>query len=155
MLGHADDAEDALSEVFLRFIGHLRRLDGRRPLRPWLRRVMVNECLSRLRCRRRELRALDDWGETGETPGPGSESAETVREVRRALGLLPPRQRAAIVLVGFGGNDLKAAAGAMGCSVGALKSHLHRARARLRTELGDILPKEGESGELHESAAGT
>ncbi len=52
--------------------------------------------------------------------------------VRRALAELPPRQRAVVVLRYF--DDLSEAdtAAALGCSVGAVKSHASRALARLR-----------------------
>jgi RNA polymerase sigma-70 factor, ECF subfamily len=142
ILGTHEDAEDALQEVAIRSLHALRRFDRRRPLIAWLRRIMVNECYSRLRRPR-----TGEWVDT-ETPATDglphrdTESAETVRQVRQALETLPARQRVAVVLVGFDGMDQRAAAEAMGCSVGALKSHLHRARGKLKSQLRDLLPPE-------------
>jgi RNA polymerase sigma factor (sigma-70 family) len=64
--------------------------------------------------------------------------------VRRALVTLPARQRAVIVLRYF--DDLSEAetAAALGCSVGAVKSHASRALARLRDSslLGTLVREE-------------
>jgi len=142
MLGNPEDAEDALQEVFVRIVARLNRFDSGRPFQPWLRRIMVNECLSRLRRRRKDPVVVADCPAAGSVPEPDGNPAEVIREVRRALRLLPPKQRVAIVLVGFEGMGLEGAAEAMGCSVGAVKSHLHRARRKLKTELEGLLPEE-------------
>ncbi|MGD9495639.1 MAG: sigma-70 family RNA polymerase sigma factor [Armatimonadota bacterium] len=52
--------------------------------------------------------------------------------MRRALAELPERQRVAMSLFALGEMDLRATAEAMGCAEGTVKSHLHRARAKLR-----------------------
>jgi RNA polymerase sigma-70 factor (sigma-E family) len=53
-----------------------------------------------------------------------------------ALDRLPPRQRAAVVLRYFGDLTEAQTADAMGCSVGAVKSHAAKALARLREAPG-------------------
>jgi RNA polymerase sigma factor (sigma-70 family) len=50
----------------------------------------------------------------------------------RALAALPPRQRAAVVLRYFVDLSEADTAAAMGCSVGTVKSHTHKAIHRLR-----------------------
>ena len=137
-----EDAEDALQEVIVKVLSGLRRFDSRRPLLPWLRRIMVNECLSRLR-RRRDFQPLsDDLPSARGSPHAATEDAETIRQVRDALAGLPARQRIAITLFSLDGMDLRDTAHAMRCSVGTVKAHLHRARQKLRIELEDLLPPE-------------
>lgn len=58
-------------------------------------------------------------------------------QVRAALAVLPPRQRAVVVLRYWADLDIAATAAAMGCSIGTVKSHTARALARLRSLLGD------------------
>jgi RNA polymerase sigma-70 factor (ECF subfamily) len=141
ILGNADDAEDALQEVMVKVLRRPNRLDPTRPVRPYLWRITVNECLSRLRRCRRERTALAVL--TSPTACRDQAASATIREVREAIGQLPHRQRVAITLIGFDGMDLRGAAEVMGCSVGTLKSHLHRAREKLKAALADHLPDEG------------
>jgi RNA polymerase sigma-70 factor, ECF subfamily len=142
ILGSPDDAEDALQEVIVRVLRRPGRLDPARALRPYLWRIMTNECLSRLRRHKREAAALAEQAAQQASAGHCSPAAPTVQDVRLALATLAPRQRVAITLVGFDGLDLQSASRAMGCSVGALKSHLHRARGKLKARLDEHLPSE-------------
>ena len=48
--------------------------------------------------------------------------------LRNALGLLPPDQREALILVGAGGLSYEEAAEVCGCAVGTIKSRVSRAR---------------------------
>ena len=142
VLGRPEDAEDALQEVILRVLPGIRRFDASRPLLPWLRRIMVNECISRLRRRRHHEPLSVNHPSARGSPAAHSENAETARRVREALATLPPRQRTAITLFGLEDLDLRDTADAMGCSVGAVKAHLHRAREKLKAQLKDLLPPE-------------
>src|SRR3954469_16967107 len=48
MLGHRQDAEDVLQEVFLRALRGMAGFDGTRPLRPWLLGIAANRCRTAL-----------------------------------------------------------------------------------------------------------
>jgi RNA polymerase sigma-70 factor (ECF subfamily) len=86
-------AEDIAQEAFLSALRALPRFDRRRPLRPWLHRIVVNRAIDAARARtlRRES-PLDDA-----LPAPrGPEPADGT--VLAALAALPPEQRAVVVL---------------------------------------------------------
>lgn len=142
ILGDADEAQDALQEVTLRVLTRFASFDGRRELQPWLRRIMVNECISRLRRRRPTEPISPDLPAPEGGPDGASLDEEAVRRVQAALATLPPRQRAAVALFTLEGMDLQATAEALGCSVGAVKTHLHRARGKLKVLLADLLSPE-------------
>lgn|GEM_PF-535724 len=59
----------------------------------------------------------------------------------RAVADLPPTQRAALVLRVAAGLDYGSIAAALECEVGAVRSNLHLARARLRKALADLGPE--------------
>ena len=94
LTGHAQDAEDLVQTTLVKVVPQWRRI-GDNP-EPYVRRVLVNENVSRWRRRRwREAqpptscpRALAD------EPGP----RRAARRARRAAGTLAPRQRAVLVL---------------------------------------------------------
>jgi RNA polymerase sigma-70 factor (ECF subfamily) len=144
ILQDRDDAEDALQEVAVKVLCGLKRFDANRPLLPWLRRIMVNECLSHLRRRRPTDPLTPDLPSVAQSPQLASEATEWQRRLGLALESLPSRQRAAMVLFGLDGLDLRSTAEAMGCSVGAVKSHVHHGRRKLAAELADLLSPEGQ-----------
>src|SRR5688500_552109 len=126
MLGSPFDAEDAVQDTLVRAWRHVDRFEGRSSLRSWLYRIATNVCLDIIgRRQRRALPAdLTAPGRPGDAPGdatseydwvePASDSwlqlsapdpAEQamLRDSVRlafvaALQLLPPRQRAALLL---------------------------------------------------------
>ena len=59
------------------------------------------------------------------------------RQIEKALAGLSAHQRTVFVLVHLEGYSITEAAELMGRSPGTLKSHLHRALASLRAELGE------------------
>jgi RNA polymerase sigma-70 factor (ECF subfamily) len=61
----------------------------------------------------------------------GLERDQEAEELRRAIATLPERYREALVLCDLQGKSYEAAAAALGCAHGTVKSRLHRARALL------------------------
>jgi RNA polymerase sigma-70 factor (sigma-E family) len=78
---------------------------------------------------------------TGETPDRAEPAVdrETRSAVLDALGGLPPRQRAVVVLRHFLQYDVAGTAHVLGCTEGTVKSQNAKALARLRQLLGEVL----------------
>lgn len=142
MLGSRAEAEDVAQEVFLRVWQNAASWqEGRARFSTWLHRVAVNLCLDRLR-RRREV-GLEQAGDLpGDHPHPGRELQRraVADRVQVALGQLPERQRAAIVLCHFQELGNAEAAAVMEIGVDALESLLARGRRKLRELLLDEAP---------------
>ncbi len=125
-------AEDLLQDTLERLYANWRKVRDNPDA--YARRTLVNRATDRWRLRRRrpEVRLYDD------APPPTGDHADGVvtrRVVLTALRDLPRRQRAAVVLRYL--DDLSEAetAAAMGCSPGAVKSHVARGVAKLRDAL--------------------
>jgi RNA polymerase sigma factor (sigma-70 family) len=110
---------------------------------PWLLVVATNVTRNLVRSRRRYRRFLG----TLPPPRPALDSAEEAfvadvtgadTRVRRALRALPDIDARLMALVAVADLSVADAAEATGLTVSAAKSRLHRARARLREELGDM-----------------
>jgi RNA polymerase sigma-70 factor, ECF subfamily len=86
-------AEDIAQEAWLAAVRALDRFDRRRPFGPWLHRIVVNRAIDWTRAR--SLRAEV---ELSDTQAGDSEPPSDLPAVVRALGELPPDQRAVIVL---------------------------------------------------------
>jgi RNA polymerase sigma-70 factor (ECF subfamily) len=131
-----EDANDLAQEVFLRAWRAIGRFRGESAFSTWLYRIAVNACLNfRARCRpaARELdEALVD-------PRPGAEwqvaREDDASRVRAAVGRLPDRQRATLILKLFHDLTHEEVAGILGSSVGTVKANLFHALANLRREM--------------------
>jgi RNA polymerase sigma-70 factor (ECF subfamily) len=142
-----EDADDVMQETFVRAYRNLRRFLLDRPFANWLYTIAVNLCLDRQRKRQRERQVAWEQVEGLQlAASPAAASPERVAEngelrgrLHGAIGRLPGRQKAAVVLFEVEGMKITEVAELMKCSEGAVKSTLHRARRRLRDDLRDYL----------------
>lgn len=142
------DAEDLSQEAMVRVYGAMGyQHNGIGNPRAYLFRVATNVWIDWNR--RREPDVMDNLPETAaQSATPQSPVADDVREALGRLATkLPPRERAAVLLADVFGYSMDEAAGMLGVSTGAVKTALHRARARLAESAkskgaasGDALP---------------
>ncbi len=135
-LGVAFDAEsaaDAVQEAFIQADqgwGHVATLDDPAG---WVRRVAVNRLLNgrRNRTRRREILATV-------RPTADADLTPDLIDLRRALASLPDKMRAAVCLHYLADLTVADVAATLEVSPGTVKSNLHDARVRLRSQLGEV-----------------
>jgi RNA polymerase sigma-70 factor (ECF subfamily) len=94
-------AEDIAQEAFMAALRHLERFDSRRPLGPWLNRIVVNRSIDWTRTHR--LRAevhADPWAEGAveAVAIPGSQEAQVSDQLMAALAELSVERRAVVVM---------------------------------------------------------
>jgi RNA polymerase sigma-70 factor (ECF subfamily) len=145
-----EDARDSVQDAFLSAFRGLDGFAGEALLSTWLHRITVNACLLKLRTRRRRPEEsidpllpdfLDD-GKLIEGGEPWEERADALLEkkenralVSGAIGRLPEKYRTVLILRDIEDFDTEQAAEALGLSVGAVKTRLHRARQALKGQL--------------------
>ena len=163
ILGSVADAEDALQETLLSAWQGLAGFEGRASIRTWLYRVATSRCMDALRSRRRRPPAAPppagleppEPTRLGEVlwlepypdvllegladPAPGPEARYQAREAISlafitALQLLPPRQRAALILRDVLGFHAAEAAHILATSEESVTSALKRARATMERQ---------------------
>ncbi len=126
-------AEDIAQEAFLAALGALERFDRRRPLGPWLRRIVANRAIDAARARavRREVgpAALE-----GLPAGPAQAAALT-DGVLAAVAALPDDQRTPVVLRHLLELTPAEIAALLGLPVGTVNSRLRRGLDALRARL--------------------
>ena len=140
MLGSPFDAEDAVQETLLRAWRSSGRFEGRAPLRSWLYRIARNVCLDALgQAARRPLPvedvavAVDACGD----PDPSDPSDQALARERlrlaivAAVGNLPPKQRAVLLLRDVLSWHASEVAELMDTTPASVNSALQRARAAL------------------------
>ncbi len=158
MTHNKDHAEDLFQETFQKVHQHAVSFKGE-DLRPWLLKIAANSAIG---YRRKEHKhaavslaapvGCPDGGHCATLESalpsaePGPVEALTLEEkrqaVRRALEHLPDQQRAALILNYYHHLTYKQIAESLGCSVGAVRSHLFRALKRMAATLpnptGDV-----------------
>jgi RNA polymerase sigma-70 factor, ECF subfamily len=150
IVGGEDEARDMLQESFVTAFRALPAFDGRSRVSTWLYRIAVNAALMRLR-RRKHLaecsvdELLPGFLEDGHRRDPGPAWRSTPEEdverarlqslVRERIAELPETHREALLLYDIQGLETAEVAQALGVSVGALKTRVHRARQALRALL--------------------
>jgi RNA polymerase sigma-70 factor (sigma-E family) len=134
IVGDHQLAQDLLQESLIKTYMAWPRLRDPSKAEAYTRKTIVTTAISWRRRRSFHERPMDPLPDTA-VPDPG-EAVTTHASLVTKLRTLPPRQRAAIVLRYY--EDLSEAqtAEVMGCSVGAVKSHVSTGLVRLRDRLG-------------------
>lgn len=163
MLGSAVDADDAVQETMVRAWRNLERFQERSSLRTWLYRIATNVCLDAIRDGARRARPMEEGppGTVADTleERPRTHWLEPIPDARAlpadadpheravlrqsirlafvsALQKLPPRQRAALLLMDVLGCSAVEVAECLDTSVAAVNSAVQRARATVGTREG-------------------
>ena len=148
LTGNRPDAEDLTQEVFVRVF---RSLSTYTPgtFEGWLHRITTNLFLDQARRKQRiRFDALSDERE-GRLPSSELSPAEHLADrtfdddIERALALLPPDFRAAVVLCDVEGLTYEEIAEIMDAKLGTVRSRIHRGRAMLRDALAHRAPVAG------------
>lgn len=145
LLDDERDIDEAAQDTFVQAWRHLDRFRGEAAPFTWLYRIAVNEALQRTRRKRLEVGELDEAAALGadaggRAPPPGlpeqaAEHRELTEHLMACLRELPFGLRAPLVLRDVEGWSNQEVADALGLSVAAAKSRIHRARMQLRAEL--------------------
>ena len=131
-------AEDVAQEVFVKVWQAFDSYDGRARLSTWIYAITRNTAIGALRKRSRlvslsepDVAAVVDSMEAGDTAADAGDP-----QLWRLVDALPEKQRQAVVLFYQDDRSVEEIADMLGTPVNTVKTHLHRARARLAAGLG-------------------
>ena len=131
ILGHDEDARDALHNAMTRAYAALQTEDRDFELRPWLYRIAHNESISLLRTRRPTVELSEAAGVRDRAGEQLAGDREELALLRADLADLPDRQRSALVMRELSGLPHEEIAAALGVSAGAAKQAIFEARSAL------------------------
>lgn len=130
------DAEDAAQEALIILYRKIGTLRASGALASWMFRIVRNECLRRARL---------GWRQPAPVLEVGAPSAEDdvlrrleAERVAGAIAALPADQRYVLIMRDVRGYPGRMVAEALGLSLAAMKSRLHRARAAVQRALQDV-----------------
>jgi RNA polymerase sigma-70 factor (ECF subfamily) len=131
LTGRADVAQEVLQDSMLKAYEHAAQYRGDAPFSAWLRKLVVNEALMRLRRDRLHVfEVFDDTQEDADAAAPWSSADAATLD--RALNRLPDTARAVLWLYHVEGCTHVEIAAQFGRTVSFSKSQLARATRRLR-----------------------
>ncbi|MBW8805918.1 MAG: RNA polymerase sigma factor [Catenulisporales bacterium] len=132
------DAEDAAQEALIILYSRIGMLRATAALASWMFRIVRNECLRRVR--RHGAAVYEGTG----SPAPATGALEDdvlgrleAERVVAAIVALPEDLRRVLIMRDVQGHSGRAVAEALGVSVAAMKSRLHRARESVRAAVRD------------------
>ncbi len=133
-------AEEILQDCFVKAFRVRERLDPARSPLPWLQRVTINLCYSRISRRKARAEPITSLitnlvVDLAARPDQVVESREVLDVLQRGIDALPPKQQTAIILYYLHGYSLAESAEIADCNVGTMKSRLHYALTALRVRL--------------------
>lgn len=149
--GNQGDAEDVLQTIFVRLTRGWSERDLSPNPRAFLYRAAINASLDIVRLRKRansvplELVDLDKTAVSKPSPADALADTELSDLIRQAVAKLEGRSAAAFALRYFEGYDNRQIAEVLGTSQMVVAVTLHRARTRLRKEIGNYLEKHHEA----------
>ena len=101
-------------------------------MKAWTFMILRNQFYSEKRRSWRQAQLDQDAAERTLVAVDDPSGPIALDELRLGLGMLPPEQREALILVGAGGFAYEEAAEICGCAVGTVKSRVSRARRALQ-----------------------
>lgn len=135
LLGEKAAGEDVVMDAFVKVYSGWRSFSKVERQTAYIRRVVINMCRSQLRRRKLDQRIRQSEALEGRFP-QGFELDQSF-EVWRFVALLPYRQRLMVVLRYIADLTEEQIAFELGCSKGAVKSQLSKARSKLRDHLNE------------------
>jgi RNA polymerase sigma factor (sigma-70 family) len=128
-----EDALEILNDAFMKVFTHIDRYDAARPFTSWFRRILVNTALDHYRSSRRYHEVI----ELGEELPEGSVSSDALDRLEAddilvMFAKLPESWRVVYNLHEVEGFSHEEIGEMLGIASGTSRSHLARARARLR-----------------------
>ena len=139
-VGNHEDASDLAQDVFIRAFRGLKSFRGQASLGTWLYRIAVNVSLNKVGSKVPKLARLDPLAAGGDqrlasADEPATEALlreERAAQVRAAIGRLPKKQRATLVLRVYHNLPHEQIAAILGSSVGAVKANFFHALNNLK-----------------------
>src|SRR6266567_7204848 len=132
MSGSVIDGEDVVQEALFEAYRKLDKFDESRPLKPWLFRIAHNRCIDFLRRKGVRDEAATAAAAVPDVASPHDPALLGIgKAVEHLVAVLPPKERASILLKDVFDYSLEEIADLTDSTVGGVKAALNRARTKL------------------------
>jgi RNA polymerase sigma-70 factor (ECF subfamily) len=138
-----DEGREVVNDAFFRVFTKIENYDPALPFQAWLRKVVVFSAIDHYRKYQRSNLHLEELSQVEQMPSDDSDLLERLSsdELLAKVQGLPPSYRMALNLFAIEGYEHHEIAEMLGISVGASKSNLFKARAKLKELMQQPIPK--------------
>ena len=131
------EAEDAMQEAFIKAFAKLHQFNGEVTFGAWLKRIVINKCLDKLKAKKMELVAINEQilGTVEDEEDWQIEDGVTVEEVKRKMENLPEKYKYPLMLYLVEGYDHEEISEILNITQVASRTLVHRGKKKLQEEL--------------------
>jgi RNA polymerase sigma-70 factor (ECF subfamily) len=145
MVGNLEDAKEISQEAVFKIFRYLNGYKKGKSFKNWMYKIVVNASNDFLRKKRKQESIFAMKKAMAENHSINPETQFLNKEVRDKIAYcldgLTPKERAVFLLRDGEGLSVKEAAGVLGASSMSVRTHLSRARQKLRVRLEKIFPE--------------
>lgn len=146
MSGNYEDAKEISQEALLKIYRYLRSFKAGRSFKSWIFKTVLNSSYDHLRKKKRYTQMIEGQKDQAGYGVPDPEKRlldkEIQEKIQSCLKILSPKEKAVFLLRDGEGFSVKEAAGILGSSSMSVRTHLSRARSKIRIRLEKIYPVE-------------
>jgi len=135
--GNIESAEEVVNDSFFKVFTKIHLYNGDQPFRFWLRRVVINTAIDRLRSGLQQSKVTELQPAHDSLAESGIVEDMTREQILSMIDQLPPSYRTVFNLFTVDGFSHEEIAETLNISVGASKSNLARARQHLKAIFAD------------------
>ena len=131
------EAEDAMQEAFIKAFTRIHQFNGEVTFGAWLKRIVINKCLDKLKAKKLELVAINEQvlGTVEEEENWQVEDGIGVEEVKKQIENLPEKYKYPLMLYLIEGYDHEEISEILGITQVASRTLVHRGKKKLQDEL--------------------
>ncbi|MBN1274561.1 MAG: RNA polymerase sigma factor [Candidatus Aminicenantes bacterium] len=149
MTGNIEEAKEICQEVFLRVFRHLDKFKRGESFKNWLFAITTHTTYDFLRKKRRDLSLIErqkyESSFSLDNPESRFQGEELRKKILFCLRGLTPKERTVFILRDVEGESIKDTMKILGCSSTSVRTHLCRARRKIKDQFLRVSQKEGSS----------
>jgi len=142
MTGNLEEAKEVCQEAVFKVFRYLKTFKKGKSFKSWLYRVVMNSAYDRLRqeARHSNTAGASDTSFPDETHNPEKRylELEIKEKIRASFRLLTPKEKSVFLLRDGEGMSIRETSEVLGCSSLSVRTHLSRARAKIRMEFARV-----------------
>jgi RNA polymerase sigma-70 factor (ECF subfamily) len=134
------EAEDAMQEAFIKAFSKLQQFTGEVSFGAWLKRIVINKCIDKLKSKKLELVAINEQvlSTAEEDDNWQVEDEIGMAEVKQCMERLPEKYKYPLMLFLMEGYDHQEISDILNISPVASRTLVHRGKKKLQEELKTI-----------------
>ncbi len=131
------EAEDAMQEAFIKAFSKLHQFNGEVTFGAWLKKIVINKCLDKLKARKMELVTINEQtlGTVEEENDWQIDNGIGIEEVKLKMQELPEKYRYPLMLFLVEGYDHEEISEILDITQVASRTLVHRGKKKLQEEL--------------------